>query len=375
MIETTRCAISVSDSTLYVAFELGLKTWKLAMTTRASMQPWVKTVPAGDLAQVDDIIARARVRFGLLANARVESCYEAGRDGFWIHRALTARGYHNRVVDSASIEVNRRARRTKTDRLDAVKLVLMLMRVCGGERHVWQEVSVPTVADEAARHLSRERSQLVQERTRLMNQMRSLVATWGARLPSRRSGAWWTHVRDWNGSLVPTTVQQRLAHSDARLALLNEQIDALEQQQCARADTVEGDAIARLAQLKGIGITGATVLHAEGLVWRDFRNRRQVGGMLGFRPVPHQSGEQARDVGIDRAGNTRWRSTMVQLAWRWLHWQPSSALAQWYQRRFATGGTRARRIGVVAVARKLLVALWRFVTQDIVPDGAILKRA
>jgi transposase len=375
MIETTRYAISVNDSTLYVAFEVGLKTWKLAMTTRTAMKPWIKTVPGGAIAKVAEVVTQARARFGLPATARVETCYEAGRDGFWIHRALLSLGYHNRVVDSASIEVSRRARRSKTDRLDAVKLVLMLVRVCAGDRRAWQQVHVPSVADEAARHLSRERTQLVHEATRLKNQMRSLVATWGARLPDRRRGAWWTTIRDWSGAALPTTVQQRLAHAEARLAVVAEQIAALEAQQRARLQTNEGAALAQLAQLKGVGVTGATVLLDEGLLWRDFCNRRQVGGMLGFRPVPYQSGEAARDVGIDRAGNTRWRSTMVQLAWRWVQWQPASALAQWYARRFAHGGPRARRIGIVAVARKLLIALWRYATQGLVPAGAILKRA
>lgn len=373
MIETTRCRTSVNEPTLYVAFELGLKTWKLAMTVSPATKPWVQTVPGGDLRKVGEVIARARQRFGVPATARVETCYEAGRDGFWIHRALTSLGYHNRVVDSASIEVSRRARRSKTDRLDAVKLVAMLWRVCSGERRVWQEVRVPAEADEAARHLSRERAQLVQETTRLTNQLRSVVATWGGRLPARRRGAWWTQVRDWRGAELPATVQQRLAHAHARLALLEAQIAALDQRQRERA--VAAPSLARLTQLKSVGVTSAAVLHDEGLLWREFRNRRQVGGMLGFRPVPFQSGEAARDVGIDRAGNKRWRSIMVQLAWGWVRWQPSSALAHWYERRFATSGKRARRIGIVALARKLLVALWRFVTQGIVPEGAMLKTA
>jgi len=376
MIETTRCAISVNEPTLFVSFELGLKTWKLGLTSAPGNKPWVRTVAGGDLPAVEEVLARAKSRFGLDASARVVSCYEAGRDGFWIHRALTTRGVDNRVVDSASIEVNRRARRSKTDRLDAVKLVLMLMRVCGGEPGVWREVRVPSAADEAARQVSRERSHLVQDATRLVNQMRSLLATVGSRLPERRQGAWWTTVRDWSGAALAPSVQQRLAHAQRRLALLDEQIAELEQQQ--RADVARAEAatgVARLVQLKGIATTSASVLVDEGLVWRAFHNRRELGGLLGFRPVPHQSGEAARDVGIDRAGNKRWRSIMVQLAWGWLHWQPLSALTQWYQRRFAEGGSRARRIGIVALARKLLIALWRYATSGVVPEGAILKVA
>lgn len=367
---------SVSEPRLYVAFELGLQQWKLALTTGPDIKPWVKSVPAGDLAAVRAVVGRAKARWGLSSTAAVESCYEAGRDGSWIDRALTTLGMHNRVVDSSSIEVNRRARRSKTDHLDAVKLVTMLVRVCGGERGVWREVRVPSVAEEAQRQVSRERSQLVQETTRLMNQMRSLLATVGSRVPAQRQGAWWTAVRDWSGAAVPVSLQQRLAHAQARLALVETQIAELEQQQRARvaeADAATG--LARLVQLKGIAATSASVLVDEGLLWRAFRNRREVGGFLGFRPVPHQSGAAARDVGIDRAGNQRWRSTMVQLAWGWLHWQPMSALTLWYQRRFADGGSRARRIGIVALARKLCVALWRYATTGVVPEGAIVKVA
>jgi transposase len=171
-------------------------------------------------------------------------------------------------------------------------------------------------------------------------------------------------------------MQQRLAHAQARLALVETQIDELEQQQRARAaagDSATG--LARLVQLKGVAPTTASVLVDEGVCWREFRNRREVGGLLGFRPVPHQSGDAARDVGIDRAGNKRWRSIMVQLAWNWVQWQPTSALTQWFQRRFAEGGSRARRIGIVALARKLLIALWRYATTGVIPDGAILKVA
>ena len=374
MIETTRYAISVSDPTLYVAFELGLKTWKLAMTPAIGTKPWVRTVPGSDVRGVRELLTRATARFGLPGSARVVSCYEAGRDGFWIHRALTAMGVENRVIDSASIEVSRRARRSKTDRLDALKLVAMLLRVCGGERGVWHEVRVPSVAEEAARQVSRERTQLVQDATRIINQMRSVLATVGTHLPQPRPGAWWTTVCDWSGVALPAAVQQRLAHAHARLALLEQQIaelDALQRARVATAAPAVG--LGRLVALKGIAATSASVLIDEGLVWRAFHNRRELGGLLGFRPVPHQSGDSARDVGIDRAGNKRWRSVMIQLAWGWLHWQPSSALAQWYTRRFATGGARARRVGIVALARKLLIALWRCATTGIVPDGAIVK--
>src|ERR1700686_4907551 len=213
MIATTRPEMSVSEPTLYVAFELGKKDWKLAMTSGFGVTAFLRTVASGDLDGVERALRQGRQRLGLPAHAPVVSCYEAGRDGFWIHRALTQRGIGNRVVDSASIEISRRARRAKTDRLDALKLVQMLVRVCLGERDVWHEVRVLTVPDEAARQVSRERTDLVQAQTRGINQMRGWLATWGASLPSRRRGDWWTTVRDWAGAPLAREVQTRLARA------------------------------------------------------------------------------------------------------------------------------------------------------------------
>jgi transposase len=375
MIATTRPELSVNEPRLYVAFELGKKDWKLAMTSGFGIEPWVKTVASRGWAAVEAALTQGRRRFGLRADARVMSCYEAGRDGFWIHRALTRRGITNRVVDSASIEVNRRARRAKTDRLDAFKLVRMLVRVAGGERGVWNEVHVPSVAAEAARQVSRERTALTKEQTRLVNQMRGWLTTWGASLPARRRGEWWTTVRDWAGAALPAEVQARLARADARLAQLLTQIGALAaQQQAAVTVAAPTSAVRRLVQLKGVGPTGASVLLDEGLVWRAFRNRREIGGLLGFAPTPYNSGDSQREQGIRRAGNPRLQAVSIQLAWNWVRWQPATALTRWYRERFGTG-RRARRIGIVAVARKLVIALWRYVTTGVVPEGAILKVA
>ena len=367
---------SVSEPTLYVSFELGATTWKLGMTSGFGVAPWVKGVRAGEWAAVRRVLDRAKARFGLPAAAAVVSCYEAGRDGFWIHRALVRLGISNRVVDSASIEVSRRKRRAKTDRIDARKLVQMLVRVCLGEQDVWREVRVPPEAAEAARHRSRERTELTQERTRVINRMRSWLATSGAQLPKRRQRTWWTEVCDWAARPLPAEVQARLARAEARLAVIEAQLATLTRAQQEAARTAAADSpLGRLVRVKGVAATGASVLLEEGLVWRAFRNRREVGGMLGFAPVPYQSGDQARDQGVDRAGNMRWRAMTIQLAWRWVRWQPSSALTQWYRRCFSGGGARARRIGIVAVARKLLIALWRYATTGDVPAGATLKVA
>lgn len=377
MTATTRPEFrSVSEPTLYVAFELSAKQWKLAMTSGFGVEPWLRTVAAGDLRGVARAIQQARARFRLTPAAPVASCYEAGRDGFWIHRALTQLGITNRVVDSASIEVNRRARRAKTDRLDALKLVRMLVRACSGERDVWREVRVPSATDEAARHVSRERTALVQEQTCVMNQMRSWLATWGCALPSRRASAWWTTVRDWAGAPLAAAVQARLARAAARVAVLEDQIAELDAAQQAALRVAPADsALSRLVQLKGVATTGASVLLDEGLVWRAFRNRREIGGILGFAPTPYDSGESQHEQGISRAGNARLQAISIQLAWNWVRWQPTSALTHWYRERFAGGGKRLRRIGIVAVARKLVIAFWRYATAGVVPAGAILKGA
>jgi len=374
MTATIRPTFSVNEPTLYVAFELSLKEWKLALTTGFGIAPWVRTVSAGDLSGVQQVIEQARPRLGLGSTAPVVSCYEAGRDGFWIHRALTQLGLENRVVDSASIEVSRRAKRAKTDRLDALKLVLLLVRVCAGDHRAWREVRVPSLADEAARHVSRERTDLVQAQTCLINQMRSWLALHGTRLPAARRGEWWTTVRDWAGAALPAPVQARLARAHARWQVLETHVAELDTQQQMAAKAAPAGALGRLVQLKGIAATSASVLLQEGLVWRDFQNRRQIGGLLGLNPIPHASGEMARDQGISRAGNPRLQSISIQLAWSWVHWQPSSALSQWFRLRFGHG-KRSRRIGIVAVARRLVIALWRYVTAGVMPTGAIVKVA
>jgi transposase len=376
MIATTRPMLSVNESRLFVSFELSATQWKLALTSGFGVEPWVQGVRAGDLKKLAQVLARARARFGLPAETPVVSCYEAGRDGFWIHRAVTQMGLTNQVIDSASIEVSRRARRAKTDRLDALKLVRMLVRYWAGERQVWRTVHVPSEADEAARHGSRERTALVKEQTRIVNQIRGWLATWGATVPSRRPTGWWTRVETWCGDTVPRAVQDRVARAEARRAVIAEQIAVLDAQQRAVTATAAVDSPAwRLLQLKGVAAATASILLEEGLVWRGFRNRRQVGGILGFAPTPYQSGDVAQDQGISRAGIAPLQAISIQLAWNWIRWQPSSALTHWFERRFAHAGKRARRIGIVAVARRVLILLWRYATTGVVPAGAQLKAA
>jgi transposase len=293
MIAAARSEVSVNEQVLYVALELGTKEWKLAMTSGFGIQPWLRTVASGDLGAVERAVRTVRDRFGLAVTARVRSCYEAGRDGLWIHRAVLTLGVENRVVDSASIEVNRRARRTTTDRIDALKLVMMLVRVCGGERRVFAEVRVPSPEAEAARHRSRERTALVQEQTRLRNQIGSWLATSGCRATARRrqQATWWTEVRDWAEAPLSPPVQARIARAEARLAIVADQIATIDASQMATVRQADpGSALARLVQLKGVATTSASVLLDEGVVWRGFQNRRQIGGLLGCAPAKYDSG-------------------------------------------------------------------------------------
>ena len=375
MIAATRPEMSVNEPTLYVAFEFGKKDWKLAMTSGFGVD--AVGADRGEWRSGrawSAVLREGRRRLAVPAGAPVVSCYEAGRDGFWIHRALTQRGVRNRVVDSASIEVNRRARRAKTDRLDALKLVRMLVRVCYGERRVWSEVRVPSVADEAARQVSRERTALTQEQTRLMNQLRGWLATWGCPLPraaARRvvdDGAR-LGGRGAAGRGASAAGAGRGAPGDASRRRSRSSMGAAGRGGRGGAD--QCGAAARAAEGRRDD-ERVGVARRKGLEWRAFRNRRQIGGLLGFAPTPYDSGESTREQGISRAGNARLQAVSIQLAWNWVRWQPTSALTQWYQANFGSG-KRARRIGIVAVARKLVIALWRYVTTGVVPEGAVVK--
>jgi transposase len=241
----------------------------------------------------------------------------------------------------------------------------MLVRVCCGEGRVWSEVHVPTVAAEAARQVSRERTALTRERTRertrLINQLRGRLATWGAALPRHRAPGWWTTVREWAGAALPGEVQARLARTAARVTLLTEHIAALEDQhRAAVTAAAPTSALQQLVQLKGIAATSASVLLDEGLVWRAFRNRRQVGGLLGLTPTPDNSGASTREQGISRAGNKRLQTISVQLAWGWIRWQPLSALTLWFREPPATAQEKVWQHGVwIETAQSLGAAPFR----------------
>lgn len=378
MTETTRGVESTASAALDVAFELGSTTWMLACTTeRTTQRPRLRQIPSGDLAALEREFALAKVKLGLPASAPVRSCYEAGRDGFWLHRWLTGRGVRNVVVDSSSIEVNRRARHAKTDRLDASRLLALLRRWVAGEARVWSVVHVPTPEAEAARQLTRERATVRADRAAVRNRILGLLATQGIRAPlTRRFAERLPDLTTGDGRPLAAGFQDRLRREWTQLQALEARLAALEtvqaQQIAAAADPV-GQVAQQLCRLRGIGETGAGLLSAELFATRTFQNPRQLGAVTGLVPVPYRSDQRVQDQGISKAGRAELRRVSIQLAWCWLRWQPESALAGWFAERFSRAGGRSRRIGIVAVARRLVIALWRFVERGVVPPGAQLK--
>ena len=362
---------TVEASELYMAFELGEKNWKLSLSDGVR-SPSRYTVAAGDTVALLECIAKAKARCGLAPQARVRSCYEAGRDGFWLHRWLVEQGIDNVVVDSASIEVNRRARRAKTDRLDADKLLSMLIRYHAEESRVWSVVRVPTLEQEDARRAHRELGRLGHERTAHINRIRALLVLNNVRVKYVGGRLW---QRWWTGQAqeLPPGVRAEIERESARLLLVKQQMDTIE---AARRQAVAAGSepqVAGLARLRGIGMSSGWVLEKEIFGWRRFRNRREVAGCLGLTPSPYASGESETEQGISKAGNRRVRTLMVELAWSWLRYQPQSELSKWFNRRFGGGGKRMRRIGIVALARRLAIALWRYLEDGLIPDGAKLK--
>lgn len=368
---------SVEAERLYVAFELGWTTWKLGFCTRLDEKAWVVTIGARDIGAMKKTIAKAQARLGVSPTCPVASCYEAGRDGFWLDRLLKQMRVTNLVVDSASIKVDRRARRAKTDRLDAEDLLKMLVRHVSGEPKVWHVVHVPTPEEEDARHLQREIRTLKKEQTRIVNRVRGLLANQGVPVKMGRRGLVvpLESLRIWDGSPLPPGLKLRVEQELSRHTVVHEQLLALEAERNRGIREGAGSTAAisrRLMELKSIGETTAETLTRE-VLFRDFKNRRQIGSYSGLTPSPYQSGQMSHESGISRAGNRHFRGIIVDVAWDWLRYQPQSALSRWYQRRFGSGGPRMRKIGIVALARKLLIALWRYAETGILPEGACRK--
>ena len=375
MSETSRSTESTAPA-LYVSLELGSTKWLVVSTASLAQRPRRATVRAGDRAALVAEITRARTRFGLTDAAPTYSCFEAGRDGFWLHRWLDSHGIRNLVVDSSSIRVSRRHRQAKTDRLDGEQLVQMLVRHVAGERKVWSVVQVPSAAAEDRRQLGRELESVKGDRTRIRNRIESLLVTQGivgvraedfvAQLPTLRAG---------DGRPIGAWLRARLERESRQLAAVEERLTtlcAVRQQQILTGDDAISQRARRLLEMRGIGQVGADLLSAELFGSRTFQNGRQLGALVGLVPTPFRSDQQVQEQGHSRAGRSELRGLMMQLAWGWLRWQPQSALARWYHERFARG-PRQRRIGIVAVARKLLIALWRYVEHGVVPEGALLK--
>ena len=373
-----RQAPAVNDTTsaasrLYMALELSEGKWKVAMGDGARA-PSQHNVDAGDAPVLLELIAKAKKRCGLNASVQVVSCYEAGRDGFWLHRWLVEHGVDNVVVDSSSIEVNRRQRRAKSDRLDAAKLHEMLRRYTQGERRVWQVVRVPTVEQEDGRRAHRERERLQRERNAHLNRMCGLVRLHNERL---ERGAEMSGQLKALQSRLPAALWGELQRECERLQVLDGQLRTLNawiEAQARQLIKTHGP-LAALLKLRAIGVNGAWIVVHELFGWRQFNNRREVAGCVGLTPTPYNSGGSAREQGISKAGNRRLRALLVELSWLWLRHQPQSALSLWFEARFASGGKRMRRIGIVAMARRLVVALWRYVQDGVIPQGAQLKAA
>ena len=363
--------------TLYLAFELGVNKWKLGFTTGAAQRPRERNVPARNIATVQEEIRRAKQRFGLPADARVVSGYEAGRDGFWLQRWLVTQGVDNCVVDSSSIEVNRRHRQAKMDRLDVHKLLTMLLRHVTGERKVWSIVRVPSVEEEDRRQLHRALTTTQWDRTRILNRIKGLLASHGLVMPP--SGAFpqqLEHRRLWDGSPLPAGLHHRLVQEWEHVQALTQRIAQLAAARRAVRQTAEDAVMKKVQQLltlKGIGTNSAWLFVMEFFGWRAFRNGKEVGALSGLTPTPYVSGNTAYERGLAKAGNYHIRALAIESTWGWLRFQPESPLPQWYQQRIGHGSSRLRRIGIVALARKLLIALWRFVETGVLPDGAALK--
>lgn len=361
---------------LHVAFELDDLRWTLTMGTGMGRRSRQRRVPPRDRTAVLREIEETKRRFGVVGG-RTVSCYEAGREGFWLHRWLVSEGIENRVVDSASIEVNRRKRRVKADRLDGKKLLRMLMRYEAGEKDVWSVVRVPSVAAEDARHLHRELTTLKRARVRVTNRIKGLLATQGVRLQLREDfleGI--DQIRLWDGSRLPPRLRDRLQRAWERRTWLGERILHLERnrRELLRSSTAyDVERVRQLMLLDGIGENSAWVFVTEFFGWRRFKNRREVASLAGVTPANYQSGATSHDQGISKAGNRHVRHMAVQVAWAWLRHQPDSALSRWYNRKYGAGSSSQRKTGIVALARRLLIELWRYLETGAIPEGATLR--
>lgn len=380
MIPTRTDYSTPSTETMAVALELSTGSWKIALQDGKRENPAIKTVdadtPSERLRQTIDVIAGFKEKWGLAADVRTVVLYEAGQDGFWIARALTALGIETLICDPASVLVNRHSRRAKTDRLDAIRLVNSLRSWLNGERDCMRVIRMPSVEAEAQRHHARDRGELQKEIKQHRDRMRKLFRTVGCwdsvdgDIAGRLAQG---TVCTFDGTPLPAQLVARLQRECERLALVEQQFSALEKELIKELPIPLQERVAKLQRLKAVGKVGAVRLVLE-LFWRRFQDRRQVGACVGLVPQPFDSGDSHSDQGISKQGNRRVRSLLVEMAWLWLRYQPGSAISRWYAQRIGDGKSkRNKRIAIVAVARRLVIALWRYLEHDVVPEGAGLK--
>lgn len=369
---------TVGDQVLYMALELSDTKWKVLFSNGAGKRREA-SVTARDVDGLMAVIATAKQRLKLPPGCRVICCQEAGRDGFWIDRALRAKGIESLVVDSSSIEVARRARHRKTDRLDLIKLMALLLRWAGGETGVWSVVRVPDEAAEDVRQLSRTIDRLKNERGQHRSRIKSLLATQGLTVSAVGGRDWAKRVeglRRWNGTPLGVRMRRDLIVEGERLALVDRQLAELKADRddlVARSAEPAAVKARRLTELGAIAQESSFVFATELFGWRTFANRRELASSVGLVPTPWKSGNISREQGLSKAGNRRMRTMLIEIAWCWLRYQKDSALSCWWQCRFAKTSGRMRKSAIVALARKLLVALWRYLEHGVVPEGATLK--
>lgn len=377
-----RCEDSTSETkVVYMALDLSADRWKVALTDGAGRNPRVVTVVSYDYDGLVTQVEKAIKAFKLTdQRVAVMSCYEAGREGFSVHRQLVKRRFDNRVVTSNSIKVDRRARQAKTDRLDAEALVRQLVAHHANPRaKELREVAVPSPEQEDARQAVRELAELKKEKRQTTNRIESLMVTHGHRVALGTDRALKDFTYSLEYELLPDApeLKARIGRDLARLALVQKQIKELNlaRKEALKAERTEAlKQVAALMTLCGVGIESAWTLVFEVFNWRRFKNAQAVGSFFGLTPTPYASGNSTKEQGISKAGSARLRSLMVELAWLWLRYQPDSELSRWFQGRFGQG-KRVRRVGIVAVARRLAVALWAFHSKGEVPKGAKMKGA
>jgi transposase len=379
-LDHTDTPASAEYGRVYLVFELSKAKWKLGVMLPSSEKVSRYTITGGDLTALAARLAAMRAKAERCGKpVRIMSCYEAGLDGHWLHRWLTERGVISHVVDPSSIEVSRRARRAKTDRIDLEKLMRTFLAYLRGEPRVCSMLYVPTVEDEDRKRRTRERDRLKKERTAHTNRIKGLLFGQGIRdaMPLKPDFiAGLEKVRTGDGRPLPPRLKEEIVHEHERLRLVHKQIAALEvksktELRAASAGSVEAR-VMQLIDLKGIGAVGGQELFNE-VFYRSFDNRRQVGSYFGLAGTPYDSGESRREQGISKAGNWRARKLAIELGWLWLRHQPGSELSRWFHKRVGDLKGRPRRIAIVAMARKLMVALWRYLTTGVVPTGAVLR--